>query len=61
MDDEPHSAQACSINPADTATAIDAYDRIQREGKISVKQGESLKVDAIEDQLADAKSRNCSR
>jgi hypothetical protein len=58
-DDKPPSSRTCSISAADTATAIDAYDRMLREGKLTINQSESLKVDAIEDQVADAVASDC--
>jgi hypothetical protein len=58
-DDKPPSSRTCSISPADTAAAIDTYDRMLREGKLTLKQSESLKVDAIEDQVADAAASIC--
>lgn len=52
--------KGCSSTPAETADGLDTYDRMLRQGTITIKQHKALKTDAIEDQVADVPVKNCT-
>jgi hypothetical protein len=51
--DSPQVTFSVSTNPIDTAKAIDLYDQLQREGKITSEDADRLKADVIQDQVDD--------
>lgn len=49
----------CPISPVDTAKALSEYDKLVKDGVITLEIGRELKKDAIADQLNDAPAKDC--
>jgi hypothetical protein len=53
------SATGCEVSAADTAAALDRYDRMQRDGRLTPEESRILRMDAVDEQANDEKTSGC--